>query len=106
LRRPRGLVARAVLFTTLLVGATAVLASAIVLAAAQREGERQELAIAGDLTEHFAARVADVTAHGNTAALRRMIGGAIDRQEARALSVRDAGGRVLAQAGRDASDGP
>ena len=59
LRRPRGLAARAVLFTTLLVVATAFLTSAIVLAGAQREGERQQLAIAGDLTEHFASRAGD-----------------------------------------------
>ena len=104
LRYARGLTARAVLFTTLLVVATAVLASAIVFAGAQREGERQQFAIASDLTEHFAARAGDVMARGNAAVLQRMIGGAVERGEARALSVRDAGGRGLAQAGGDAGD--
>ena len=104
LPRPRGLAARAVLFTTLLVAATAALSAGIVLIGAHREGERQELSIAHDLTEHFAARAGDVMARGNTTILSAMISGAVQRSEVRALSVRDAHGETLAQAGGDAGD--
>ncbi len=104
LRRPRGLAARAVLFTALLVAVTAALSSAIVLIGVQREGERQELSVARDLTEHFAARAGDVMARSSSTVLSRMMRSAAGGQEVRALSVRDARGGVLAQAGGAAAD--
>ena len=104
LRRPQGLAARAVLFTTLLVAATAAISAAIVLIGAHREGERQELAITHDLTEHFAARAGDVMARGNTRVLSYMIQGTVQRNSVRALSVRDAQNQILAQEGGDARD--
>jgi len=104
LRRPQGLAARAVLFTTLLVAATAALSAAIVLIGAHREGERQELAIGNDLTEHFAARAGDMMARGRTEALDRMMSGAVQRDEVRAIAVRDSSGAILAQIGGDATD--
>jgi EAL domain-containing protein (putative c-di-GMP-specific phosphodiesterase class I) len=104
LRRPRGLAARAVLFTTLLVGITATFSAGIVLLGAHREGERQEISIARDLTEHLAARVGDIMARGNTRVLTYMMEGATQREEVRSISVRDASGAVLAQAGGDATD--
>lgn len=102
--RPRGLAARAVLFATLLVAVTATLSSGIVLIGAHREGERQELAIAHDLTAHFASRAGAVMARGDVDVLPRMIAGAVQRSEVRSLSVRDAGGRVLAQFGGGPQD--
>ena len=104
LRRPHGLAARAVLFTTLLVAATAAISAAIVLIGAHREGERQELAITHDLTEHFAARPGDVMARGNTRVLSYMIQGTVQRNSVRALSVRDAQNQILAQEGGDSRD--
>lgn len=104
LRRPRGLAARAVLFTTLLVAITATLSAGIVLVGAHREGERQEISIARDLTEHLAARVGDIMARGNTRVLTYMMEGATQREEVRSISVRDASGAVLAQAGGSAED--
>ncbi len=104
LRRPHGLAARAVLFTTLLVAATAAISAAIVLIGAHREGERQELAITHDLTEHFAARAGDVMARGNTRVLSYMIQGTVQRNSVRALSVRDAQNQILAQEGGDSRD--
>lgn len=104
LRRPRGLAARAVLFTTLLVAITATLSAGIILVGAHREGERQEISIARDLTEHLAARVGDIMARGNTRVLTYMMEGATQREEVRSISVRDASGAVLAQAGGSAED--
>ncbi len=104
LRRPRGLAARAVLFATLLVTVTAVLSATIVLIGAHREGERQELAITHDLTEHLASRAGEVMARGNTRVLTYMLSGATQREEVRSLSIRDASSGILAQAGGDAAD--
>ncbi len=104
LRRPRGLAARAVLFTTMLVAITATLSAGIVLVGAHREGERQEIEIARDLTEHLAARVGDIMARGNTRVLTYMMDGATQREEVRSISVRDASGAILAQAGGSTAD--
>jgi len=103
-RRPRGLAARAVLFTTLLVAVTSVLSAMIVLVGAHREGQRQERAIARDLTEHFAERAGGHLARGNVSILQRSIVGAAQREEVRSLYVRDSAGAVLAQAGGGAAD--
>ena len=104
LERPRGLAARAVMLTTGLMALTAALCVGIVLAGAQREGARQQLAITHDLTNHLASRAAEVIARGNTGVLRYMIEGATQRNEVRALSIRDASGAVLAEAGANAAD--
>lgn len=103
-RRPQGLAARAVLFTTLVVIVTAALSAGIVLWGAQREGVRQELAITHDLTEFYASRSGDVMARGNTRVLHFMIQGVANRDGVRAVSVRDAEGRVLAQEGGNEAD--
>ncbi|MBL8543857.1 MAG: EAL domain-containing protein [Hyphomonadaceae bacterium] len=102
--RPRGLAARAVLFTTLLVFVTASLSAAILIAGAQREGERQQLAIARDLTAYFAQRSGEVLASGNVGILNRMIEGASRLQNVRSLTIRDASNRVLAAEGGNAAD--
>ena len=102
--RPRGLAARAVLLTTGLIALTAALCVGIVLAGAQREGARQQLAITHDLTAHLASRAGDVIARGDLRILDRMIEGAIQRDEVRVLSIRDVHGAVLAQAGGEPAE--
>jgi EAL domain-containing protein (putative c-di-GMP-specific phosphodiesterase class I)/GGDEF domain-containing protein len=97
--RPRGLQARAVLFTATIMAVTALLSASIIIFGVQSEGERQQLAIAHDLTEHLASRAGDVMARGNTRVLSMMISGAVRQDNVRMLAVRDAQGRVLAQAG-------
>jgi EAL domain-containing protein (putative c-di-GMP-specific phosphodiesterase class I)/HAMP domain-containing protein len=106
LSRPRGLQARAVLFTAMIMAVTAAASAVILIFGAQTEGERQQLAIAHDLTEHLAARAGDVMARGNTRVLQIMIEGATQQRNVRSISIRDAEGRVLAQAGRAAVDDP
>lgn len=98
-RRPRGLAARAVLFTAVLVAVTSTLSAMIVLVGAHREGERQEYSIARDLTEHLATRMGETLARGNSRVVPFMIEGAAQREEVRTIYVRDSAGAVLAQAG-------
>ncbi|HRP10407.1 MAG TPA: EAL domain-containing protein [Terricaulis sp.] len=102
--RPRGLAARAVLLTTGLMALTAALCVGIVLAGAHREGARQQLAITHDLTNHLASRAGEMIARGQINVLPYMIEGATQREEVRALSIRDARGIVLAEAGANAAD--
>lgn len=97
LSRPKGLAARAVVFTTLLVAATAILSAAIVLFGAHREGKRLELTIERDLTEFLATRSGDVMAQGNPRILQYMIAGSTtQRSDSRAIAISDAQGVVLA----------
>ncbi len=105
LSRPRGLQARAVIFTAVIMAVTAAVSAAILIFGAQTEGERQQLAIAHDLTEHLASRAGEVMARGNTRVLAMMIEGSTRQRNVRSISIRDAEGRVLAQAGGDAADG-
>jgi EAL domain-containing protein (putative c-di-GMP-specific phosphodiesterase class I)/GGDEF domain-containing protein len=102
--RPRGLQARAIVFTAALMAITAAVSAAIVIFGAQTEGERQQVAIAHDLTEHLATRAGEVMARGNTRILDMMIQGSTQQRNVRAISIRDAEGHVLAQAGGDSED--
>ncbi len=95
--RKHGLAARAVLFTVVLIAVTALLSVSILLAGAYSEGRRQEVVIATSLTEHLAARSDTLVTGNRIAILERMISGASDRAEVRALSFRDASGAVIAQ---------
>lgn len=104
LNRPRGLQARAVVFTAALMAVTAAVSAAILIYGAQTQGERQQLSIANDLTEHLASRVGEVMARGNTRILEMMIRGSTQQRNVRVISVRDAQGAVLAQSGGDADD--
>lgn len=101
---PRGLQARAVAFTVALVALTAVTSAAILVFGAHSEGERQQISIASDLTEHLALRAGDVMARGNTRVLEAMIQGATQQRNVRSISIRDANGHVLAQAGGVGAD--
>jgi EAL domain-containing protein (putative c-di-GMP-specific phosphodiesterase class I)/GGDEF domain-containing protein len=104
LSRPRGLAARAVLLVTGLMALTAALCVSVVLIGADREGARQQLAITHDLTTHLAQRVAELIARGNVQVLPYIIKGAVQRDDVRAISLRDAQGRVLAEAGGTPED--
>ncbi len=102
--RPRGLQARAVIFTSSLMALTAAVSAAILIFGAQSEGERQQITIAHDLTEYLATKAGDVMAHGNTRVLEMMIQGSTQQSNVRAISIRDAGNNVLAQTGGAAED--
>lgn len=104
LSRPRGLQARAVLFTAMIMAVTAAMSAAILIFGAQTEGMRQQLGISRDLTEHLASRAGEVMARGNTRVLSMMIEGSTRQRNVRSISIRDGEGRALAQAGGDAED--
>jgi EAL domain-containing protein (putative c-di-GMP-specific phosphodiesterase class I)/GGDEF domain-containing protein len=102
--RPGGLQARAVMFTAGLMAITALVSATILIFGAQSEGERQQIAIAHDLTEHLASRVGIVMARGNTRVLEMMIQGSTQQRNVRGISIWDADGRVLANAGDSPED--
>lgn len=104
INRPRGLQARAVAFTAALMAVTAAVSAAILIFGAQTEGERQQLSIARDLTEHLATRAGEVMARGNTRVLGMIIQGSTQQRNVRGISIRDAQGAVLAQSGGDTAD--
>lgn len=104
LRRPRGLAARAVVFTTLLVAVTAALSTGVVLLGTQSEVSRHEVDIARDLTVSAASRLGDVVARGDSALVARRIQGVTRNNGARAFAVHDASGALLAQEGGSGGD--
>lgn len=104
LSRPRGLQARAVMFTAMIMAVTAAVSAAILIFGAQTEGARQQLSIARDLTDHLASRAGEVMARGNTRVLSMMIEGSTRQRNVRAISIRDGAGGALAQAGGDTND--
>lgn len=97
--RPRGLAARAMVLTTGLMAVTAVLCLSVVLVGAHREGGRQQLEVAQDLTTHLAARAAGFIAADELTILPYMIGGAVQREDVRAIAIFGGEGQVLASAG-------
>lgn len=99
LSRPRGLAARAMVLTIGLMAVTAALCISIVLMGAHREGARQQLEVAQDLTTHLAARVAGFVVADELEILPYMIGGAVQREDVRAISIHDGEGRSIARAG-------
>lgn len=103
-RRPLGLQARAVMFAGGLMALTAAMSAAILIFGAQTEGERQQVTITQDLTQHLASRVGEVMAHGNTRILEMMIQGSTQQRNVRSISIRDANNDVLAQVGGNDTD--
>ncbi|HRE43780.1 MAG TPA: EAL domain-containing protein [Terricaulis sp.] len=99
LSRPHGLAARAMVLTTGLMAVTAALCISVVLVGAHREGARQQLEVAQDLTTHLAARVAGFIVADDVEILPFMIRGAVQRDDVRAISIHDGEGRSLASAG-------
>jgi predicted signal transduction protein with EAL and GGDEF domain len=104
LRRPKGLAARAVLFTGLLLAVTAALSAATLLFGAQRESHRDQLDITRALATHLASMSGDLMAAGDIHSLHAMVDQTTQRDEVRRLSVRDAANAVLAQRGGNAAD--
>ena len=105
LHRPRGLIPRAVGFVALMMAVTAAVSVAIVLFGVHREGQRQQLQIASELTERLASRSATALVHGNPRVLSYMIEGMSQSGNVRALAIRDANGVQLAlDGGSDPND--
>jgi EAL domain-containing protein (putative c-di-GMP-specific phosphodiesterase class I) len=104
LRRPRGLAARAVLFTTLLLVLSALLSAATIMLGADRESARHQLSVAGELTTHLATASGDLIARGDITTLNSVIQVATSRRGVRRISVRDPEGRILAEHGGGVGD--
>ncbi len=104
LRAPKGLAARAVLFTSLLLAVTAALSAAMLLYGAQRESLHQQLNITRALVHHMANGVEQMLAADDMHSLRMMVDQTSEREEVRRLSVRDASNTPIAEAGGTPSD--
>jgi EAL domain-containing protein (putative c-di-GMP-specific phosphodiesterase class I)/GGDEF domain-containing protein len=103
-RRPRGLAARAALFTAGVILLTAVASAATLMFGAERESARDQLRITGDLTAHLANVSGNLMRTHDLVTLQSVVDIAASRAEVRRLSVRDESGRVVAAAGGSASD--
>ena len=104
IRRPKGLSARAVLFTCVLLVVTAVLSAATVLWGAQQESARHQLTTTRSLAMHLARISGDIVSQGDMETLRVMVRQTSGRAEVRRVSIRDAAGNVWAEAGGSAVD--
>jgi len=104
LRRPQGLAARAVVFTAGLLVLTAVLSAVTIIFGADRESERAQLQVTGDLTAHLATVSANLIAAGDADELQRTMEIAASRREVRRLIVRDNAGALIAAAGGSPND--
>ncbi|MFT3728552.1 MAG: EAL domain-containing protein [Terricaulis sp.] len=104
LRRPRGLAARAVVFTTGLLLLTAILSGATILFGADRESERAQLHVTSELAAHLATVSANLIVSGDVPELQRTMNIAASRQEVRRLVVRDEQGTQIAASGGSAAD--
>jgi EAL domain-containing protein (putative c-di-GMP-specific phosphodiesterase class I)/GGDEF domain-containing protein len=104
LQRPKGLSARAVLFTCVLLIVASVLSAATVLIGAQRESARHQLNTTRSLAMHMASLSGEQMAAGDMDSMRQMVRSTAMRAEVRRLVVLDASGRVLTEAGGDAGD--
>ncbi len=101
---PRGLAARAVLFTTGLMMATALLSAATIMFGADRESARHQLVVTGELTEHLANVSGNLISLHNVAELNEVATIATSRREVRRIVVHDEQGQVVAAHGGSASD--
>lgn len=106
LRTPRGLPARAVLFTTLLVVVTAVVSTATVLFGAQREGDRREIAIARDLTESTAHRAGHLLVSEDRDLVVYLLQSMVRTTGVRSVVVHDASGNLMISGGLNEADAP
>jgi EAL domain-containing protein (putative c-di-GMP-specific phosphodiesterase class I)/GGDEF domain-containing protein len=104
LRRPKGLPARAVLFTCVLLVVTGTLSAMTVLLGAQRESARHQLNTTRSLVMHMARISGDFLAAGDVASLHTMVQQTAARSEVRRLAVHDASNLVLADAGGSRAD--
>ncbi|MBX3511684.1 MAG: EAL domain-containing protein [Hyphomonadaceae bacterium] len=104
LRPPQGLAARAVVFTSGVMLATAVMCVTVVLWGAQRESARYQLELTHDLTLHLATVSGNMIARGNMRALNAAISGALGRDGVRRVYVGDPQNNPLAAGGGSAAD--
>jgi EAL domain-containing protein (putative c-di-GMP-specific phosphodiesterase class I)/GGDEF domain-containing protein len=104
LRRPKGLPARAVVFTCVLLVVTGTLCAMTVLLGAQRESARHQLNTTRSLVLQMARISGDFLAQGDLATMQTMVEQTSSRPEVRRLAVHDANNAVLAQSGGDAND--
>lgn len=104
LRRPRGLAARAVLFTSLLLAVTAVVSAATLLFGAQRESAAHQLNITRALATHMSNITGEMLAANDMATMNAMITQSAEREEIRRLSIRAPSGDVIMETGGSASD--
>ncbi len=102
--RPKGLAARAALFTIVIITVTAVLAAATVLFGAERESARYQLTVTRNLIAHAAHISASFIADDDIAGMTTMVVQTASRREIRLFSIRDEEGRVLAEHGGNAHD--
>src|SRR5437870_13843909 len=101
---PRGLAARAVLFTTGLMMATALLSAATLMFGADRESARHQLVVTGDLTQHLANVSGNLISQHNLAELNATAAIATSRREVRRIVVHDEQGQIVAAHGGSGSD--
>lgn len=101
---PRGLAARAVLFTTGLMMATALVSAATLMFGADRESAHHQLVVTGELTQHLANVSGNLMAESNLAELNQVAAIATSRREVRRITVHDEQGRVVAAHGGSARD--
>ena len=103
-RRPQGLAARAVVFSTALLVLTAIISAATIIFGADRESERAQLSVTSDLTAHLAKVSGDMIAANDMHGMQQMVTGIASRHDVRRLAIGDEQGRMLAQSGGSASD--
>ncbi len=99
LRHPRGLAARAVMLTTSLVLATAIICAATLLFGAYAESERHQLAVMDDRAAGSAAITANAIAAGDLAGLAARLEEGIARGGLRLISALGADGQVIIERG-------
>ncbi len=104
LRRPKGLPARAVVFTCVLLVVTGMLSAMTVLLGAQRESARHQLNTTRSLVMHMARITGDFLASGDMASLNTMVQQTAARAEVRRLAVHDAANLPIAEAGGSRAD--
>jgi EAL domain-containing protein (putative c-di-GMP-specific phosphodiesterase class I)/GGDEF domain-containing protein len=104
LRRPKGLAARAVLFTSMLLAVTAAVSAATLLFGAQRESARHQLQTTRALAMHMATITGEMMAEGDMASMQAMVTQTAEREEVRRLSVRDVTGSVIVEGGGKPAD--
>lgn len=101
---PRGLAARAVVFATGLMVATALVSAATLMFGADRESARHQLAVTAELTQHLANVSGNLIAENNIAELNATAAIATSRRAVRRIVVHDEQGAIVASHGGSASD--
>src|SRR5262245_4422962 len=98
LRRPRGLAARAAMFATMLIVATAFLSAGILVWGAARAGAREQAAYTEQNAQRVATVAGEIIARGDVDQLGEWA--ALARRDAsvRGISVRNTANAVLAEA--------